>query len=89
MVKESSNVSSVTLVIGTNAPHAVVASSSSNPNPNPNPNPNSNPDSNSGSGSGSAASASASSTATISAEARNGDENVCSDLPSGQYGGHP
>jgi LCP family protein required for cell wall assembly len=74
VVKESSNVSSVTLVIGSNAPHAVVASSSTNSNSN-------------SSGSGSTASASA--TASISAEARTGDENICSDLPSGQYGGHP
>lgn len=74
VVKESSNVSSVTLVIGSNAPHAVVASSSTNSNSN-------------SSGSGSTATASA--TASISAEARTGDENICSDLPSGQYGGHP
>ncbi len=80
VVKESSNVSSVTLVIGSNAPHAVMASSSTNSNSN----------SNSGSsGSGSTASASASATASISAEARTGDESICSDLPSGQYGGHP
>lgn len=77
VVKESSNVSGVTLVIGDNAPHSVVAGSSSNSN------------SSSGSGSGSTASTSASPTATISAEARTGDENICSDLPSGQYGGHP
>lgn len=66
VVKQSSNVSSVTLVIGTNAPHAVVASATP-----------------------STASSSAAATATISAEARSGDENICSDLPSGQYGGHP
>ncbi|MBR7827718.1 LCP family protein [Actinospica sp. MGRD01-02] len=74
VVKESSNVSSVTLVIGTNAPRAVVAASTT---------------SSTTSGSGSSASTSASPTATISAEARSGDENICSDLPAGQYGGHP
>ena len=76
VVKESSNVSSVTLVIGTNAPHAVVAASTTS-------------STSSGSGSGSSASTSASPTSTISAEARSGDENICSDLPAGQYGGQP
>jgi hypothetical protein len=78
VVKESSSVSYVTLVIGTNAPHALVASSNSGSS-----------GSGSGSGSGSTAAASASATASISAEARTGDENICSNLPSGQYGGHP
>ncbi|HET9171526.1 MAG TPA: LCP family protein [Actinospica sp.] len=77
VVKQSANVSSVTLVIGTNAPHAVVAASTAGSG------------SGSSSGSGGTASAAASSTATISAEARTGDEDICSDLPSGQYGGHP
>jgi hypothetical protein len=75
VVKESSNVSAVTLVIGSNAPHAVVAATTST-------------SSNSGSGSGSA-STTATPTTSISAEARSGDENICTDLPAGQYGGHP
>jgi LCP family protein required for cell wall assembly len=78
VVKESSNVSSVTLVIGTNAPHAVVAATTSTSS-----------NSGSSSGSGTTATTAASPTTTISAEARTGDENICSDLPSGQYGGHP
>jgi LCP family protein required for cell wall assembly len=74
-VRESSNVSQVTLVIGTNAPDAIVAS----------------PSASGGSGSGGSASASASAapTATINVEARSGDENICSNLPAGQYGGSP
>jgi LCP family protein required for cell wall assembly len=68
-LKESSSVSQLTLVIGANAPTAIVAA----------------PASSSGSGSG----ASASPSATISVEARTGDENICSNLPSGQYGGSP
>ena len=80
-VKESSNVSQVTLVLGTNAPNAIVAS------------PSASADSGSGSGSGTAASASASASpsASISVEARSGDENICSNLPGdgGQYGGSP
>jgi LCP family protein required for cell wall assembly len=69
VVSENSNVSSVTLVIGTNAPQSVVASASTTES--------------------ATASVSASPTGTISAEARTGDENICSNLPSGQYGGHP
>ena len=72
-VKESSNVSAVTLVIGANAPSAIVASAS--------------PSTDSGSSASSTASASPS--ASISAEARSGDEDICSNLPSGQYGGAP
>ena len=68
-VKESSNVSGVTLVIGTNAPSAIVASASAS--------------------ASSSTSASAAPTATISVEARSGDENICSNLPAGQYGGSP
>ena len=70
-VKESSNVSELTLVIGANAPSAIVASASPS------------------SDSGSSASASASPSASISVEARSGDENICSNLPAGQYGGSP
>jgi len=72
-VKESSNVSAVTLVIGANAPSAIVASASPS----------------SDSGSSASSSASASPSASISAEARSGDEDICSNLPSGQYGGAP
>ena len=74
-VEESSNVSGVTLVIGSNAPNAIVASSSPSAD----------------SGSGGSASASSSPSASISVEARSGDENICSNLPGdgGQYGGAP
>ena len=75
VLKESSSVSELTLVIGANAPHAVVAAPSTS--------------SDSGSGSGSSASTAASPSPTISVEARTGDENICSNLPSGQYGGSP
>jgi LCP family protein required for cell wall assembly len=85
-VKESSNVSELTLVIGTNAPSAIVASASSDSNAN----------SGSGSGSGSGSASSGGSTSptpstSISVEARSGDENICSNLPGdgGQYGGSP
>ena len=71
VVKESSNVSAVTLVIGTDAPHAVVDSPSS------------------GSASTGGSGSSGAPTPTISAETRSGDEDICSNLPSGQYGGHP
>lgn len=71
VVKQSSNVSGLTLVIGTNAPHAIVAAHPA------------------ASGTGSAA-ASASSSPTISTQTRNGDENLCSDLPGVvRYGGSP
>jgi LCP family protein required for cell wall assembly len=70
-LKESSSVSKLTLVIGTNAPSAIVATPSTN------------------SGSGGSASTAATPTPTISVEARTGDENICSNLPSGQYGGSP
>ena len=80
-VKESSNVSQVTLILGTNAPNAIVAS------------PSASADSDSGSGSGTSASASASASpsASLSVEARSGDENICSNLPgdNGAYGGSP
>ena len=75
VVKESSNVSALTLVIGTNAPSAIIASASTS--------------SNSGSGSSVSASTSTSPTATISVQARNGDASLCSNLPAGQYGGSP
>ena len=71
VLKQSSSVSELTLVVGANAPTAIVASPSA------------------GSGSGGSAATSASPTATISVEARTGDENICSNLPSGQYGGSP
>ena len=74
-VQESSNVSQVTLVLGTNAPNAIVASPSAS--------------ADSGSGGSASASTSASPTATISVEARSGNENICSGLPAGQYGGSP
>ena len=70
-LKQSSSVSELTLVIGANAPTAIVATPSSS------------------SGSGDSAGTSASPSATISVEARTGDENICSNLPSGQYGGSP
>jgi hypothetical protein len=73
VLKESSSVSELTLVIGANAPHAIVAAASTS----------------SGSGSGTSASTAASPSPTISVEARTGDENICSNLPSGQYGGSP
>ena len=69
VLKQSSSVSELTLVVGANAPTAIVASPSA--------------------GSGGSAATSASPTATISVEARTGDENICSNLPSGQYGGSP
>ena len=78
VLKESSNVSGLTLVIGTNAPSAIVATPGSG--------------SSNGSGTGSAgasAGASASPSATISVEARNGNDDICSNLPAGQYGGSP
>jgi LCP family protein required for cell wall assembly len=76
-VKESTKVSRLTLVIGTNAPNAIVASASSN--------------SSSGSSSGASTSASPSPSASISVEARSGDEDICSNLPGngGKYGGSP
>ena len=79
VVKASSNVSALTLVLGTNAPSAIVDAPSapaslSNQSP-----------------AGTAtASASASPSATISAQTRNGDENLCSNLPGVvSYGGSP
>jgi LCP family protein required for cell wall assembly len=77
VVKESSNVSEVTLVIGANAPSAIVSA------------PDSGSDGSDGSGSTASAGTAASPSATISVEARNGDENICSSLPAGQYGGSP
>jgi LCP family protein required for cell wall assembly len=74
-VQESSNVSQVTLVLGTNAPNAIVASPSAS--------------ADSDSGGSASASTSASPTTTISVEARSGNENICSGLPAGQYGGSP
>jgi hypothetical protein len=74
VVQESSSVSQVTLVLGANAPTAIVAAPGSG---------------STGAGAPASASASASPSATISVEARNGDENICSDLPAGQYGGSP
>ena len=68
VVKESSDVSYVTLVIGTSAPQAIVASSAAG---------------------SSSASATAAPTASLTVEARSGDENICSNLPAGQYGGSP
>ncbi len=78
-VKESTKVSRLTLVIGTNAPNAIVASASSSSN------------SGSGSSSGASTSASPSPSASISVEARSGDEDICSNLPGngGKYGGSP
>jgi len=78
-VQESSNVSQVTLILGTNAPNAIVAA------------PSAGADSDSGSGTSASASASASPSASISVEARSGDENICSNLPGdgGAYGGAP
>ena len=70
-LKASSNVKGLTLVLGSNAPSAIVAAATSV------------------SGGGSAATAAASPTGTISVEARTGDENICSNLPAGQYGGRP
>jgi hypothetical protein len=67
--KESSSVNGLTLVLGSNAPSAIVAAA--------------------GSGSVATAGAGASPSTTISVEARNGDENICSNLPAGQYGGRP
>lgn len=64
-VKESSNVSELILVIGTNVPSAIVATATAS------------------------SSATAAPTATLEVEARSGDENICSDLPAGQYGGSP
>jgi LytR cell envelope-related transcriptional attenuator len=72
-LKQSSSVSELTLVVGANAPTAIVAT----------------PSSSAGSDSGDSAATSASPSATISVEARTGDENICSNLPSGQYGGSP
>jgi LCP family protein required for cell wall assembly len=69
VLKESSSVHELTLVIGSNAPKAVVATLSTS--------------------SGSSASTEASPSPTISVEARTGDENICSNLPNGQYGGSP
>jgi LCP family protein required for cell wall assembly len=69
-LEQSSSVSGVTLVIGTNAPSAIVAA----------------PSTDSG---GSSAGASPSPSSTISVEARTGSENICSNLPAGQYGGSP
>jgi LCP family protein required for cell wall assembly len=68
-VRESSSVSRLTLVIGANAPGAIVSAASSS--------------------SDSGSSASASPSASISVEARSGDEDICSNLPAGQYGGSP
>jgi LCP family protein required for cell wall assembly len=74
VVKESSNVSGLTFVIGTNAPNAVVAA----------------PSSSSDQSSGTTATASASPSPTISVQTRNGDENICSNLPGVVgYGGSP
>jgi LCP family protein required for cell wall assembly len=73
ILKQSSNVSTLTLVIGQNAPEAIVAT----------PSPAA-PSSAAGQHA-----APPSPTATISVEARSGDENICSNLPAGQYGGAP
>jgi len=73
VLKQSSNVSELTLVIGANAPSTIVAAHSS-----------------SSDGSSASASASASASPSISAESRNGDANICSDLPGVvSYGGSP
>jgi LCP family protein required for cell wall assembly len=74
-VRESSSVSEVTLVIGANAPSAIVASPSAS--------------ADSDSGSSASTSTSPSPTPSISVEARSGNENICSNLPAGQYGGSP
>jgi LCP family protein required for cell wall assembly len=72
VVKQSANVSELTLVIGANAPSVIVATPAAG-----------------GSGNATSASTSPSPTATISVEARSGSENICSNLPAGQYGGAP
>jgi len=76
--RQSEYVSNLTLVIGENPPKGLVAA----------------PGGGSGSGSGGASAANPDSTASpsasISAESRDGDENICSDLPSTvKFGGHP
>lgn len=76
VVQLSSSVSGLTLVIGANAPTAIVSS--------PSPAPSVGPASAAASGSAGPAP-----TPTISVEARTGDEDICSDLPAGQYGGSP
>jgi len=75
VLKQSSNVSELTLVIGANAPSAIVAAHSS---------------SSDTSSAAASATASASASPSISAESRNGDANICSDLPGVvSYGGSP
>jgi hypothetical protein len=80
ITKQSTDVNGLTLVIGTNAPSAIVAA----------PTDSGGSGSGSGSGSGASGAASTSPTATISAQSRNGDENICSNLPGVvDYGGAP
>jgi hypothetical protein len=82
VIKQSTDVSTLTLVIGDNVPSAIVADHSGS----------SSADSGSGSGTGSSASAgaSASPSPTLSVQTRNGDEDLCSNLPGVvSYGGSP
>jgi LCP family protein required for cell wall assembly len=73
-LKQSSMVSTLTLVIGQNAPANVIAA----------------PATSTTTGSGPGSGASSTPTATISAESRTGDQNICSSLPTPvKYGGHP
>jgi LCP family protein required for cell wall assembly len=75
VVKPSSSVGTLTLVIGENAPANITAV----------------PDTTAvGTGSGAGSTAGSTPTATISAESRTGDQNICSSLPAPvKYGGHP
>jgi LCP family protein required for cell wall assembly len=92
---QSPNVDGLTLVVGPNAPSALIsepgAGADNTTGTSPGSSPGSSPNSSSSDGSSSAGGATATTAApSISAESRSGDEDICSDLPDTvAYGGRP